>query len=278
MPDYARAHAAVEAYIREFSAKDGIDLALGLADGISGLAGGGDIGTAVISAFTLIKALSDADLKVTPNVHFVQNGHERPSPLTYEYMRNRSIKNVGGVAVSIGGAAASGYTGGVNTLGMAKDVNAAGSTTAHLYKLNALLNNPQWSKSKTVHDWIELTITMKRHKLGSRGISAVGNASVFVAIPATLANAFLKLHIKKSYGAIVLKTAQEIHWRAFQEQGMDRVRGSGTGKGAVGPATAIVHELFSRRGVTRIFGKYKADEVIAEPAGWHAVADKLNMM
>jgi len=278
MPDYARAHAAVEAYLREFKAADGLDLALGLADGIAGLAGGGEIASGVISALSLVKSLSDADLKVTPNIHFVENGHERPSPMTFEYMRNRSIKNVGAVAVSIGGAAASGYTGGVNTLGMAKDVNAAGSTGAHLYKLSALLNNPQWAKSKTVHDWIALTITMKKHKLGSRAISAAGNASVFVAIPATLGNAFLKLHIKKSYGAIVGKTAQEIHWRAFQEQGMDRVRGSGTGRGAVGPATAIVHELFERRGVTRILGRHKADEIIAEPAGWHAISDKLNLM
>ncbi len=278
MPNYAKAHAAVEAYLRAVKPTDGVDLGLGLADAICGLAGAGDIASGVIGGLTLLKSLSDGDLKVTPNLHFVQNGHERDSPLTYEYLKGRAFKNLGGTAVSIAGGIGSAYTAGVNTGGMAKDINAAGSSAAHLYKLKALLNNKRWEQSKTVKQWIELTITMKEHKIASRGISAVGNASIFVALPATLANSFYKTGIKQRYGTIINKTASDIHWRAFQEQVMDGAKGSGTGKGAVGPATSIVHEIFERRGLTRIFGKYKANEIIAEPAGWLALADKLAMM
>jgi hypothetical protein len=278
MPNYDRAYAAVKKYADEYSSSDGIDLALGLADAIAGLAGASGAVSGVISGLSLIKALPGDDALVVPNIHFVQNGLERPSPLTYEYMRNRSLKNFGAVAVTIAGGAASGFTGGVNTTGMAKELNAAGSTGAHLYKLNALLQNKRWEKSKTVKEWIQLTITMKQHKLGDRAINAAGNASVFVAIPAVLASAFHKLHVKATYGAIVNKTAADIHWRAHQEQVFDKGFGSGTGKGAVGPATSIVHEIFARRGITGIFGKYKANEIIAEPAGWLALADKLSMM
>ncbi len=278
MPNYAKAHAAVSAYLRAVKPADGVDLGLGLADAICSLAGGGDVATGVVGGLTMLKALSDADTKVTPNIHFVQNGHERDSPLTYEYLKGRAWKNIGGAAVSVAGGAASGFTGGVNTGGMGKDVNAGASSAVHLYKLKALLKNKRWEQSTTVREWIELTITMKEHKLANRAISAVGNASVFVAIPAALAGAFYKTGVKQRYGTIVNKTASDIHWRAFQEQVMDKMKGSGTGKGAVGPATSIVHEIFERRGVTRIFGKYKANEIIAEPAGWLALADKLNMM
>lgn len=278
MPNYARAHAAVESYVKNVSASDGIDLALGLADAIAGLAGASGAVSGVIGALSLIKALPGEDALVIPNVHFVQNGLERPSPKTYDYLRSRGFKNLGGVAVSIAGGAASAFTGGVNTTGMVKELNAAGSTGVHLYKLNALLQNKRWEQSKTVKEWIQLTITMKQHKLADRAITTVGNASVFVAIPAVLASAFHKLHVKATYGAIVNKTAADIHWRAHQEQVFDKGFGSGTGKGAVGPATSIVHEIFARRGVTRVFGKYKVNELIAEPAGWLALADKLAMM
>ncbi len=278
MPNYARAHAAVEGYIANFTASDGIDLALGLADGVAGLAGASGAVSGTIAAFQLIKALPGDDGLVIPNVHFVQNGLERPSPKTYEYLRNRGLKNLGGVAVSVAGGIGSAWTGGVNTTGMIKELNSLGSTGMHLYKLDALLQNKRWEQSKTVRDWIKLTITMKRHKLGERAVTAAGSASVFVALPATLVSAFHKLHVKATYGAIVNKTAADIHWRAHQEQVFDKGFGSGSGKGAVGPATAIVHEIFARRSATALFGKYKTNEIIAEPAGWLAVADKLSMM
>jgi hypothetical protein len=47
------------------------------------------------------------------------------------------------------------------------------------------------------------------------------------------------------------------------------------GAGKVGPASKIMYELFARRGLTRIFGKYDVDRLIQEPTGWMAVSDKL---
>jgi len=77
----------------------------------------------------------------------------------------------------------------------------------------------------------------------------------------------------KSYHARAV--ANEIHWRASQEQFLSgTVLGKGTG-GAVGPASRIVWELFVKRGMTRILGKYDVDALVSEPAGWHAISDKL---
>lgn len=52
------------------------------------------------------------------------------------------------------------------------------------------------------------------------------------------------------------------------------VVGSGGGVGS-GPATEIIWELFTKRGATRLLGKYDVQALIEEPAGWMAIADKL---
>ncbi|MCB8881049.1 hypothetical protein ACELLULO517_12455 [Acidisoma cellulosilytica] len=42
-----------------------------------------------------------------------------------------------------------------------------------------------------------------------------------------------------------------------------------------GPASSIIWEIFTKRGATRLLGRYDVASIIAEPAGWMALADKL---
>lgn len=42
-----------------------------------------------------------------------------------------------------------------------------------------------------------------------------------------------------------------------------------------GPASSIIWEIFTKRGATRLLGKYDVAALIREPAGWMAIADKL---
>jgi hypothetical protein len=80
-----------------------------------------------------------------------------------------------------------------------------------------------------------------------------------------------KLGVNLTMTKAILITSSEIHWRAYREQVISR--GQGTG-----PATMIIEELFTRRGATRIFGKYDVDAIIREPGGWMAVADKIGLI
>ncbi|MGI4960046.1 MAG: hypothetical protein ACRYGI_20945 [Janthinobacterium lividum] len=45
-----------------------------------------------------------------------------------------------------------------------------------------------------------------------------------------------------------------------------------------GPASAIVWEIFTKRGATRVFGTYDVAAVVKEPAGWMALGDKLMLI
>lgn len=42
-----------------------------------------------------------------------------------------------------------------------------------------------------------------------------------------------------------------------------------------GPASSVIWEIFTKRGATRLLGKYDVSALIEEPAGWMALADKL---
>jgi hypothetical protein len=45
-----------------------------------------------------------------------------------------------------------------------------------------------------------------------------------------------------------------------------------------GPAGAIMYEIFTKRGFTRVFGKYDTAAIMREPSGWLALNDKLMLM
>ena len=44
------------------------------------------------------------------------------------------------------------------------------------------------------------------------------------------------------------------------------------------PASAIMYEIFTKRGITRLFGKYDTAAIMREPSGWLALNDKLMLM
>ena len=92
-----------------------------------------------------------------------------------------------------------------------------------------------------------------------------------------IATTIAKLGIRLTLGKLVARTSMELHWRAYQEQAISGFIGQSS-QGAVGPASSMVREIFKRRGLTRIFGKYDSDRFIREPGGWMALNDKLMLI
>lgn len=210
---------------------------------------------------------------LTPNPWFVFNGHdEAESPYTRKYLRNRGRKGIAGGLFGMAGAGGSAVTQ-VDVAGILQHGNAVGSTSAHLVKLYNM--SKSYKQSQTLSGWFDLLIKMKSVKAGVRGTQLVGSSIPVtgVSIATGIAAAAGKLGIKLHYTNTCLITAADLHWRAYQEQA---ISGGLLGKtGKVGPASNMIYELFTRRGVTRVFGKYDVDKLIKEPAGWMAISDKL---
>lgn len=210
---------------------------------------------------------------MTPNPWFVFNGHDdQASPYTQKYLRNRGRKAIAGGLIGMAGAGASTATQ-VDIAGILQHSNAVGSTSAHLVKLYNM--SKAYKQSQTLSGWFDMLIKMKSIKAGVRGTQLVGSSIPIggVSIATGIAAAAGKLGIKLHYTNVCLMTAADLHWRAFQEQA---ISGGLLGKtGKVGPASNMIYELFTRRGVTRVFGKYEVDKLIREPNGWMAIADKL---
>ena len=210
---------------------------------------------------------------LVPNPWFVFNQHDdQESPYTKKYLRNRGRKNLASGIIGIGGTVSSQVTQ-ADMAGIVQHSNATGSTVAHLYKLKGQAQN--FKQSETLTKWIDLLIQMKTVKTAVRGTQLAGSAIPVGALQAAtgLGAAAAKLGIKLHYTNLCLITSADVHWRAFQEQA---ISGGLLGKrGKVGPASNMLYELFTRRGFTRVFGKYDVDKIIRAPAGWMAVSDKL---
>jgi hypothetical protein len=151
---------------------------------------------------------------------------------------------------------------------IAQNANAIGSTGAHLYKFRSIANRNR--QSKTIAGWIDLLIKMKAIKATIRTTQLAGASIPFplAGAIAGIAAAAAKLGVKFTMTKLCLALSAELHWRAFQEQVISR-------QSKAGPASAIVYELFTRRGATRIFGKYDVDQFVKEPCGWMAISDKI---
>ena len=209
------------------------------------------------------------------NPYFIGNGHgeDDPSDYTRKYMKNRLKKSLAAGGASIAGAVGSVWTQ-VDVAGIAMHGNATGTTSAHL----AVFANQarKVRKGGTLAQWLDVLVKMKSIKLTARGASLIGSA---VPIPAAgittgVIAAAVAAGGKLTMSKACVATSLELHWRVKQEQFMSGVFGGGSGKG-VGPASAMVYELFTKRGMTRLLGKYDVDRIIAEPAGWNAINDKL---
>jgi hypothetical protein len=223
------------------------------------------------SAFSLIMAAKNRGVDQFPNplfvVHKIDDGG---SPYTAKYLKNRSNKGIAGSLLGMGGKAASSVTQ-ADVVGVAKHANACGSTAGHVMQLRTIAKKHK--DSKTICGWLDLVLRMKTVKGVARGTQLAGSAIPVpgLGLATGLAAAAIKLGVKFTHGKLCDTTAAEIHWRAYQEQVI-------AGAGAFGPAGEIVYELFTRRGITRIFGKYDVGKIICEPNGWMAVSDKIKLI
>jgi len=244
---------------------------------------GGSGAVAVVQVINLLKSAGDTGLfdedyadDLVPNPYFVVNGHDGQSPTTKRYLRNRGFKSLGSAVVGIAGGAGSGVTQ-VDVLGAIKAGNAIGTTTAHMIGVSAAGRG--FRRSETITGWISAIEKAKAAKLGVRSADLAG-AVIPVAglgLATSAATAIAKLGVKLTLGKLIARTAMEVHWRAHVETRISGAFGGGEGQ-PQGPASAIMYEIFTKRGFTRVFGRYDTAALMREPSGWLALNDKLMLM
>lgn len=243
-----------------------IEAVASIIDGATGGSAGAIVSGSASAVYQTITHKDAKSVSATPNPLFVWNGHDGGTKYTRKYLANRNLKGIGGGVIQVVGAAGSGATH-VDLGGLAVHGNATGSTLAHMLKLEAIAKG--YRQSETIGRWIDVCMKMKTAKAAIRGGQTVGAlaggiASAVIGVGAAASKVGVKLTMTK----VVLRTAAELHWRAFQEQAISR-------QSKAGPASRIAYEIFTRRGATRIFGKYDVDCFIKEPSGWLALSDKL---
>lgn len=234
-----------------------------------------DSASAIVSAIHFLRDVygfdDGGDSKTIPNPCFLANGHEGASPKTRKYFSGRAWKTLGGGAVSLAGGLGSSVTM-VDTGGILKEGNAVITTTGHLLGIKAA--GSRFKKSETVTRWVDAMIKAKAAKMGVRGAGLAGASIPIPAVGLTvnIATTVAKLGIKVTLGKLLTRTAMEVHWRAYQELVIGR------SQKPCGPASAMFFEIFTKRGFTRIFGKYDTVALIREPGGWMALEDKLKLI
>ena len=240
-------------------------------------AAGTSLGNGVTVGKTIInKSRGKKDPGLVPNPWFVVNGHEDgDTSYTKKYLKNRGYKSKASTGLGVVGSATSQFTQ-VDVAGIMQHGNALGSTAAHIHKLRSIASGHR--QSRTLTGWFDLLIKMKALKAGTRGTQLAGAAIPVgaVGLATGITSAALQMGIKLTMTKVCLATSADIHWRAYQERAISS--GLGLGSGKVGPATNIMYEIFTRRGATRIFGKYDVDKIIKDPAGWLALNDKLMLI
>lgn len=223
-------------------------------------------------------------LNLVPNPFFVLNGlceaDDDSSPITANYMRSRLGKSLASTAQSLTTGSLKAFTV-VDPATMAVAGVSIGSTIAHMAALGAIAK--RWRNGTTIAGWIDCLLAFKVAKLGHKTL-AVASAAIPYLPPgtATALEALSKLPsaagVAETVGAAVVggavarRVAIELHWRAYREHVLAR---SG---GAIGPASAILVELFTKRTETRLLGKHDIDGIIREPAGWVAISDKIALL
>jgi hypothetical protein len=168
--------------------------------------------------------------------------------------------------------------------------------------------------AKIIHDWCALIRTMKSIKVAVRGTQLVGSVIPHASIPTSILSAVMKTGIKLTATGACYAAAAQLQALAFQEQGYwaaparrfpaltpneprpklkppssrapafkplptipENTVYAPSGKTGpdAGPASSVIWEIFTKRGATRLLGKYDVAALIHEPAGWMALADKL---
>jgi len=222
--------------------------------------------------------VDDFNVKAPPNPLFVGHGFtDGRSPRSVEYMAHRSFKKVGGAALSNAGGIASQVTQ-VDVSGILLHANATGSTGAHMKMLRGIAM--KYPRSSTVRKWVEICMVAKSAKAGIRGTKLVGAVIPSGAL-GMATNVIANLGfvgVQMNYGTVVNKVAMELHWRANVEMRLSRIGGGKITTKVNGPASAVMFEIFRRRGATRFFGQYDVANIISETGGWFALRDKLLLM
>ena len=233
----------------------------------------------------LIKSGQARDKKygIKPNPRFVANGFgDRPSPVTKAYLQSRAWKSIGGTVVSAASGAASALTV-VSAGGVARHGSALATTGIHLGFIASIARSAQ-ATDPIVADWCKVIAKAKGYKAGAR---ALETASAAIPIPVAgpvikIVATAAKIGIKIGAPEMCYAAAIEIHWAAFTEQGRrDAFQRLGEGKWKLdtqaGPASKIFQEMFTRRGMTAVFGAYDVMSLVFEPGGWLALGDKIAM-
>lgn len=231
----------------------------------------------VASVGKLIKAAVDGSggNELIDNPYFIGNGHgeDDASLYTQKYMKGRMAKNMAAGGASIVGAVGSVWTQ-VDVAGIAMHGNSTASTAVHLKMLADMSKKVR--SGGTLEAWLNVLLKMKSLKLTVRGTSLIGSAVPVPAVGITtgVIAAAVSTGTQLTMSKVCVATALELHWRTFQEQAISGGLGGARGKSA-GPASRMVYELFTKRGVTRLLGKHDVDQIMHEPGGWHAISDKL---
>jgi len=222
-------------------------------------------------------------LDLVPNPFFVLNGvceEGAESPTTTWYLRGRLGKSIASTAQGVATGALKAFTV-VDPVTLAVAGVSIGSTIAHCAVLSAIAR--RWRNSRTITAWVECLLALKLTKLGHKSLAVVA-ASIPYMPPGTplalqalselpsVVGATGSLAVSAASGAVVRRVAIELHWRAYREQVVARHGG------AVGPASAILVELFTKRTESRLLGPHDTGAIIAEPAGWMAISDKIALL
>lgn len=243
---------------------------------IESLASMDNTASAVVSAIHLLRDCYGADAQtetgIIANPFFLDNGHSGLSPKTVSYLTSRKFKSLGSGGLSLASSLATGVTM-VDVAGIAREGSAVGTTAGHMIGIKAA--GSRFKNSVTINGWIDAMMKAKAAKLGMRSVGLVGAAVPIPAVGLTVnvVKTLAGLGIKLTLGKLILRVAMEVHWRAYQEV----IIGRSTDR-AIGPASAMVYELFTKRSFTRILGKYDTNKIIREPGGWMAINDKLMLM
>ncbi|EDM1757196.1 hypothetical protein AH553_18785 [Salmonella enterica subsp. diarizonae] len=252
-----------------------------------------DSGTALIDTLTdipifnvtttivqeLYSLINDHPVMPVPNPWFVWNQHDdNTSPETIKYLQKRGYVSAASSAIAIAGAGGALVT--CIDLGVVGQGGAAcASRMKHLAGFRDIA--AKYKESATIQSWLDVLITMKNLKLAVRGgqvsvavLSAVPVLSTALSIIGSSLSSAAKLGINLKYSNVCRYTAMDLHWRAMQETIL--LETFSRGKDDSGPARTILFELFERKGLTGfVWGKHHVDQLIKEPAGWMAIADKL---
>ncbi|CAD5201077.1 hypothetical protein [Pseudomonas sp. FEN] len=204
------------------------------------------------------------------NPYFVVHGIDgSASSKTKHLLRHRKVRNYAqsftGTAAVVGSMVLP-----VNPYALMREGSSAGASAVHLYHFAEMARNCR--QSNTLCRWLDLLKLMKTHKLLNRGVgfglaAVPGGVSLGISVPVKLCLLAKNTGVLAQESALCKVIAMELHWRAYQEQSL--ANGSGGG-----PATAIIRELMTRRGVMGGFS-HNYPALIREPAGWNAFVAKI---